>query len=563
MEEAAELVGLWGSALSGAAEREGSAAPARAGDGGSDSSGGSSDEGEEWGLPLLGVDLTALAGSGFSGAEAEALGFGALLQDAAAAPLPPAGLGGAIAAAVRAGGLLAGLVWCSLRGIAPGGGGGLPLQAPPMLDAAALRRALPAPRQGYGTVVVVAGSGALVGGLRLPLPGGGAGGAAAGALWDAQAEALLSRGCAFHASTCVCSGDVRAWAARQRQLLPRHSRASLRAHVLLPHPGGALWGHAQRTAPSLWRTIATPRGEQCAGLEAVRGLLEASHRTLHFKWALLGEVEALARLASDAAGAALTPPLPWHALTPALLAANPLLRCLLPLCDRQHAAAASAGAAGSQEGSGGGEDAGSSSSSSSSSSSAHPPHPHAPLAAAALACAVAAALGERAGSAPVDWAALAAPSVCEVLDAWEGAIGALPWRSADVAASERERAAAAAIAVAGRGSGSGSGSGGEGSGGGSGGGGGGGGGDGGGSGSPLAAMHRLLHRVNRGGARAQEGVGPSLEDIRAGRLAVSAPREHILRGVRGGREGGVLGNAQEQVLSVLDSIAAFRGERRT
>jgi hypothetical protein len=29
--------------------------------------------------------------------------------------------------------------------------------------------------------------------------------------------------------------------------------------------------------------------------------------------------------------------------------------------------------------------------------------------------------------------------------------------------------------------------------------------------------------------------------------------------VNGGREGGVLGNPQDQVASVLDSIAAFRG----
>ena len=73
----------------------------------------------------------------------------------------------------------------------------------------------------------------------------------------------------------------------------------------------------------------------------------------------------------------------------------------------------------------------------------------------------------------------------------------------------------------------------------------------------------MMSRVNRASPREPEqGVGPSWEDIQAGRLIVGAPREHVLRG-QGGRAGGVLGNAQGQVLSVLDSISAFReGEKK-
>ena len=591
MDEAAELVTLWGSALAGATAREAQAAPpgARAAAAAEDaeeeydSDGGGGGDGEEWGLPLLGVDLSALAQSGFGRAEAEALGLSALLAASGG------GGGGGAQVAARAGGLLAGMVWRSLRGMAPLAGEGAAAAAAvaqlarlPVLDAAALRRAFPVPTQGHATVVVVALGGgggggvpALVGGLRLPLPPGASGerGSAGGALWDALSETLLARGCAFHASTCVCSGDVRAWAARQGAGAGSSSSgggAQLRVLALLPHPSEATWGPAQRSAPSLWRTIATPRASACLGVEALRTLIEAAHRTLLFKWALLGEVEALARLARDAASAALAPLQPWHQLTPALLGQNPLLRCLLPLCDRQYARGAAGGGAGAGAG-GAGDDA----------DAEAPPHAHAHLAAAALTCAVEGALGAARGSTAVDWAALAAPGVCEALDAWQGAVGALPWRAVDVAATERERLAAAAVAegaaaVAGGAAAeaaaaeaaaaaaaaaevspqrltaaaaaasslqaAGGGGGGE-----------------------AAALSRLFSRVSaraagRAGEAAAAALGPSLEDIRAGRLAVSAPRGHILRGgVNGGREGGVLGNPQDQVASVLDSIAAFRG----
>ena len=576
MNEAAELLTLWGSALSQGQETGGAAAELDDAELDCEDDGGCE---SEWGLPLLGVDLSALAGSGFSVEEAEAQGFAALL---AAAPGGPAGgqQQGALAALARAGGLLGTLVWCSLRGLPP------PLALPalaqqlaalPLLDGAALRRALPLPSQGQGTVVLVAPGGALVAGLRLPLPGGGEQGSAAGALWDALSETLLSRACAFHASTCVCSGDVQAWAASRRGSAAGRAAAATgppSVHLLLPLPQAATWGPAQRSALSLWRTIATPRGAQCQGLEAVRALLEASHRTLLFKWALLGEVEALASLAASAAAAALTPPQPWHTLHPRALASNPLLRALLPLCDRQFnssSSSSSGGAVAEEEG--------------------LQPHPHLHTATAALCCAVRAALEEAAaaaaaaardGAAPashateadIDWAASAAPSVCEVLDAWEGAIGCLPWRSVDKGVQQQQQPVPARLqqqAKAGSSS-----SGGSSSGGGSGGGGsssqvaasagagaGTGAGAGAGEAAALGAMQRLMSRVNRASPREPEqGVGPSWEDIQAGRLIVGAPREHVLRG-QGGRAGGVLGNAQGQVLSVLDSISAFReGEKK-
>ena len=88
MDEAAELVSLWGSALAGASAREAAALGGAAG-----AAPGLEDEaeqaleeeeedgGEEWGLPLLGVDLTQLARGGFGRAEAEGLGFAALLSE--------------------------------------------------------------------------------------------------------------------------------------------------------------------------------------------------------------------------------------------------------------------------------------------------------------------------------------------------------------------------------------------------------------------------------------------------------------------------------------------------
>ena len=328
--EAISMLGLWGSAMldaSRAAEEGKSAFPQIEVDEENDSS-------DEWGLPLLGLDLSALAMNGFSEEEADALGFSALrgtLGEDASVDL------------VRAGATLSWLVWCALRGIPSG-----TFFSPSALEFRSqedLNTDFPEPSPGRMTLL--AGRSCEGGEWKLACGGvlrlknssraaSGLQGEEGGAQWDAQCEQLFSRGCAFHASSNFCLGDARAWAWGRRQ-----SSESVRPCLLalFPYPRTCSWGGL--TLSRAWAAIAQPTPSP--RLEGVRCLVEGAHRTLSFK------VRALSEAASLAASEATFPSRGWASMLPRELSRLALFQLLLPLCDRQfsewEAAAAAAEAA--------------------------------------------------------------------------------------------------------------------------------------------------------------------------------------------------------------------------
>lgn len=173
-----------------------------------------------------------------------------------------------------------------------------------------------------------------------------AAGASAAGAWVRGCELLMSNGVAIHTRTDAARADVTAAAASLApELRPDASREGhpaadtlVLACVAYPpelqfHPGSngtpfALWrhlvseSHAWNNRNRDWQAV----------VAAMRGLIEACHRSLPWKSAAWAEVK---RLADEAAGGAVAPPPePWWALPTDMLRGSALVRFLPPLLDR-------------------------------------------------------------------------------------------------------------------------------------------------------------------------------------------------------------------------------------